>query len=70
MTEVPGLASVLAPRLRALWGTEAEVIDVRPLPGGASRESWDIRVRAAGDAERRLVLLRDVGGRSGTRTRT
>jgi len=64
MTEVPGLASVLAPRLRALWGTEAEVTDVRPLPGGASRESWDIRVRTAGDAERRLVLLRDVGGRS------
>ena len=64
MTEVPGLASVLAPRLRALWGTEAEVTDVRPLPGGASRESWGIRVRTAGDAERRLVLLRDVGGRS------
>jgi aminoglycoside phosphotransferase (APT) family kinase protein len=58
-----GLASVLASRLRALWGTEAEVTGVRPLPGGASRESWDIRVRAAGGAERRLILLRDAGDR-------
>jgi len=64
MTGAPGLASVLASRLRALWGAEAEVTDVRPLPGGASRESWDVRVRTAGGAERRLVLLRDVGGRS------
>ncbi len=64
MTGVSGLASVLAPRLRALWGAEAEVTDVRPLPGGASRESWGIRVRTAGGAERRLVLLRDAGGRS------
>jgi aminoglycoside phosphotransferase (APT) family kinase protein len=67
MTE--GLASVLTSRLRALWGTQAEVTGVRPLPGGASRESWDVRVRTAGDAdhraaERRLVLLRDAGGRS------
>ena len=49
MTGVSGLASVLAPRLRALWGAEAEVTDVRPLPGGASRESWGIRVRTAAD---------------------
>ncbi len=64
MTGAPGLASVLAPRLRALWGTEAEVTGVRPLPGGASRESWDVRVRTAGGPERRLVLLREAGGRS------
>ncbi len=63
MTEASGLAGVLAARLRALWGTEAEVTGVRPLPGGASRESWDVRVRAAGGAERRLILLRDVGDR-------
>ena len=64
MTEASGLAAVLASRLRALWGTEAEVTGVRPLPGGASRESWDVRVRTAGDAERRLILLRDAGGRA------
>ncbi len=67
MTEASGLAGALASRLRALWGTEAEVTGVRPLPGGASRESWDVRVRPAGDAglpggERRLILLRDAGG--------
>jgi aminoglycoside phosphotransferase (APT) family kinase protein len=67
MTETSGLASALAARLGALWGTEAEVTGLRPLPGGASRESWDVRVRMAGDAplaERRLILLRDVGGRA------
>jgi len=31
-----GLASVLTSRLRALWGTRAEVTGVRPLPGGAA----------------------------------
>jgi aminoglycoside phosphotransferase (APT) family kinase protein len=66
MTETSGLASALAARLGALWGTQAEVTGVRPLPGGASRESWDVRVRMAGNArrpvaERRLILLRDVG---------
>jgi aminoglycoside phosphotransferase (APT) family kinase protein len=64
MTEASGLAAVLASRLRALWGTEAEVTGVRPVPGGASRESWDVRVRTAGDGERRLILLRDAGGRA------
>ena len=58
------LASALASRLRALWGPEAAVTAVRPLPGGASRESWDVRVRTAGGDERRLVLLRDAGGRA------
>jgi aminoglycoside phosphotransferase (APT) family kinase protein len=57
------MVSALALRLRTLWGTEAEVTAVRPLPGGASRESWDVRVRTAGDAQRRLILLRD-GGRA------
>jgi aminoglycoside phosphotransferase (APT) family kinase protein len=64
MTEASGLASALASRLRALWGTEAAVTGVRPLPGGASRECWDVRVRTAGGLERRLILLRDVGGRA------
>jgi aminoglycoside phosphotransferase (APT) family kinase protein len=69
MTETSALAGALAARLRALWGAEAEVIGVRPLPGGASRESWDVRVRTAGDAhlpagERRLVLLREASGRT------
>ena len=64
MTEDSGLASALASRLHELWGTEAAVTGVRPLPGGASRESWDVWVRAAGGDERRLILLRDAGGRA------
>ena len=62
MTEASGLAGALASRLQALWGTEAAVTGVRPLSGGASRESWDIQVRTADGAERSLILLRDVGG--------
>jgi aminoglycoside phosphotransferase (APT) family kinase protein len=63
MTEASGLAGVLASRLGALWGTEVEVTGLRPLPGGASRECWDVRVRTAGDGsgERRLILLRQAG---------
>ena len=60
MTE---LAGVLTSRLRALWGPAVEVTAVRPLPGGASRESWDVLVRLPGDGERRLILLRDAAGR-------
>ncbi len=65
MTE---LAGVLTSRLQALWGTAVEITVIRPLPGGASRESWDVRVRLAGEGladgtERRLILLRDAGGR-------
>ena len=63
MTEASGLAGALASRLRALWGTPVEVSGLRALPGGASRESWDVRVRTTADAagERRLILLRDAG---------
>src|ERR1700739_2574440 len=69
MTEASGLASALASRLRALWGNEAEGTGVRLLPGGASRESWDVRARTAGDAhlqvaQRRIILLREAGGRA------
>ena len=64
MTEASGLASALASRLRALWGTDAAVTGIRPLPGGASRESWDVRVRTADGAERGLILLREAGGRA------
>ena len=76
MTE---LADALTSRLRTLWGPAVEVTEVRPMPGGASRESWDVRVRTAGegdgdgdglagdgDTERRLILLRDAGGRDRT----
>ena len=66
MTE---LACVPAPRgRRALWGTAVEVTAVRPLPGGASRESWDVGV-PDGHVGRRParrappILLRDAGGR-------
>jgi aminoglycoside phosphotransferase (APT) family kinase protein len=69
MTEPSGLADVLASRLRALCGPQAEVVGAWPLPGGASRESWDVRVRVAGGArhpvvERRLILLRDAEGQA------
>jgi aminoglycoside phosphotransferase (APT) family kinase protein len=64
MTEASGLAGLLAVRLRELWGTPVEVTGIRQLSGGASRESWDIQVRAAGHAESRLILLRDAGGRA------
>ena len=64
MTEASGLGGVLAARLGALWGTPVEVTGLRQLSGGASRESWDIQVRAGDHAERRLILLRDAGGRA------
>jgi aminoglycoside phosphotransferase (APT) family kinase protein len=62
------LAGALTLRLQSLWGPAVEVISVRPLPGGASRESWDVRVRLADEGladgpERRLILLRDASGR-------
>jgi aminoglycoside phosphotransferase (APT) family kinase protein len=60
MTE---LADILTERLRALWGTAVAVSAVRPMPGGASRESWDIEVHGPGQAQRHLILLRDAGGR-------
>jgi aminoglycoside phosphotransferase (APT) family kinase protein len=63
MSEAPGLATALASRLRSLWGTDVEVTSLRRAAGGASRESWDVRIRTAGGAERRLILLRDSGGR-------
>ena len=61
MTE---LADILTERLRALWGPAVEVTAVRPMPGGASRESWDIEVHPSGQAQRHLILLRDAGGRA------
>ena len=69
MTAASGLADAVASRLRALWGTAVEVTGLRQLSGGASRESWDIQVRLAGDGrrpgqERRLILLRAAAGRA------
>ena len=63
------LAGALTSRLQALWGPALEVTEVRPMPGGASRESWDVGVRTADGAERRLILLRDAGGRDRTVSR-
>src|SRR5689334_23244264 len=57
MTE---LAGALTSRLRTLWGPAVEVTDVRPMPGGASRESWDVRVRTG-----RHGLASDGLGRHG-----
>src|ERR1700751_2309532 len=61
MTE---LADILTERLQALWGPAVEVSAVRPMPGGASRESWDIEVQTPGQPQRHLILLRDTGGRA------
>ena len=61
MTE---LADILTERLQALWGPAVEVSAVRPMPGGASRESWDIEVHRPGQAQHHLILLRDAGGRA------
>ena len=68
MTETSGLADALASRLQALWGQQVEVTGVRPLPGGASRESWDVRVQTPGTAHfpDRLILLRDAVPRAAT----
>jgi aminoglycoside phosphotransferase (APT) family kinase protein len=67
MTEASQLAGALTvrlgKRLRELWGPDTEVIDVRQLSGGASRESWDIQIAGAGGTARRLILLRDADGR-------
>jgi len=69
MTAASGLTDAVASRLRALWGTAVEVTGLRQLSGGASRESWDIQVRLAGESrhpgqERRLILLRAAAGRA------
>jgi aminoglycoside phosphotransferase (APT) family kinase protein len=64
MNEASGLAGALTARLRQLWGTSVEVTGIRPAPGGASRESWDVEVRLADGAGRRLILLRDASGRT------
>jgi len=66
MTE---LADVLASSLQALWETDVEVTGLRQLAGGASRESWDVRVRTEDGAERHLILLRDASVGDGTRRR-
>jgi len=63
MTE---LADDLASQLEARWEIDVEVVGLRQLPGGASRESWDVRVRTEGGAERRLILLRDARRRDRT----
>src|SRR5579872_973074 len=57
-----GLPGLLASRLRALWGGDIEITGLQRLPGGASRESWGVQVRADGGPERRLILLRDPAG--------
>ena len=64
MTETARLARLLASRLQALSGAAAEITGLQRLPGGASRESWDVQARMAGGAhlaveERRLILLCD-----------
>jgi aminoglycoside phosphotransferase (APT) family kinase protein len=61
MTE---LADVLTSSLQALWETDVEVTGLRQLAGGASRESWDVRVRTEDGTERRLILLRATAARA------
>jgi aminoglycoside phosphotransferase (APT) family kinase protein len=65
---VAGLAGLLTSRLRALWDGDVEITGIRRLPGGASRESWGVEVRAdASGPERRLILLRDPAGAAARR---
>ena len=63
MTETARLARLLASRLQALSGAAAEITGLQRLPGGASRESWDVQPgSASGPISRsrsRLILLCD-----------
>lgn len=55
------LGARLAPHLRERLGPEAELVGLARLPGGASRETWRLDVRAGGRTET-LVLRRDPPG--------
>jgi aminoglycoside phosphotransferase (APT) family kinase protein len=61
MTE--GLAGTLAARLHQLWGTQVEITRLTQLSGGASREAWDITIKASTE-ERHLILLRSTADRA------
>jgi aminoglycoside phosphotransferase (APT) family kinase protein len=52
------LVSVLVPVL----GEDVDIAELRPMPGGSSRETWSFRARTAGGGDRRLVLRRDPPG--------
>lgn len=56
------LTARLEPLVRAHLGADAAVVGLDRLPGGASRESWLVRVARDGGAEHRLVLRRDPTG--------
>jgi aminoglycoside phosphotransferase (APT) family kinase protein len=56
------LGARLAPHLRERLGADIELAALDRLPGGASRESWLVRVRHGGDREETLVLRRDPAG--------
>lgn len=55
------LAARLVPHLRVRLASDAELLGLERMPGGASRESWLLRVRHRG-GEERLVLRRDPPG--------
>src|SRR4051794_18652262 len=60
-TSTADLSARLAHFLTAQAGAPAVLVDVRPLAGGASRDSWAIDVEIAGQRHA-LVLRRDSGG--------
>lgn len=53
------LADRLAELLRARWGSPVRVTDPRPLPGGASRQTWSCDARTADGGTVRLIIRRD-----------
>jgi aminoglycoside phosphotransferase (APT) family kinase protein len=56
------LAARLGPLLRERLAADVELLAFERLPGGASRESWLVRVRRGDGREERLVLRRDPPG--------
>jgi aminoglycoside phosphotransferase (APT) family kinase protein len=52
----------LAPHLHARLGPDAEITALERMPGGASRESWLVRVRYGDGREEPVVLRRDPPG--------
>ena len=56
------LAARLVPHLRERLAADVELAGLERLPGGASRESWLVRVRHGDGREERLVLRRDPPG--------
>lgn len=58
-TAQPVLERQLTERLDVLMGSGTRLLDLRRVSGGASRQTWALRVRRADGEERALILRRD-----------